>query len=171
MPEDVSSTHPHYALLEYARDMHQYTLELWLELSKKLDAADHHQAVPPELPPRDRDSEDSPSARSEGSSDIDAESPQETYCSSHLPYAVASPLALLASAPHLTSPFLKISLSRISGTLYYYYSCHAFARANADPSYHGNHPGPSRPEATPDAHPPSISRASLNLSLHRAAAR
>ena len=37
----MGSTHPHYALIEYARDMHQYTLELWMELSKKLDGVDH----------------------------------------------------------------------------------------------------------------------------------
>ena len=38
MPEEVNS--PHYALRAYARDMHQYTLELWLELTKKLDGED-----------------------------------------------------------------------------------------------------------------------------------
>ena len=38
MPEEVNQ--PHYALLAYARDMHQYTLELWLELTKKLDGED-----------------------------------------------------------------------------------------------------------------------------------
>ena len=38
MQDNMGSTHPHYALIEYARDMHQYTLELWMELSKKIDA-------------------------------------------------------------------------------------------------------------------------------------
>ncbi len=33
----------HFALLAYARDMHQYTLELWLDLNKKIDG---HHALP-----------------------------------------------------------------------------------------------------------------------------
>ena len=49
-PADMASAHPQYALLAYARDMHQYTLELWMELSKKLEdasgAADAAAAVP-----------------------------------------------------------------------------------------------------------------------------
>ncbi|KAI0755262.1 hypothetical protein C8Q80DRAFT_1266740 [Daedaleopsis nitida] len=48
MSEDIGASHPvHYALLAYARDMHQYTLELWTELSKKVDAANaSHTTVP-----------------------------------------------------------------------------------------------------------------------------
>ncbi|KAI0712554.1 hypothetical protein C8Q76DRAFT_797392 [Earliella scabrosa] len=42
MQDNMGSTHPHYALIEYARDMHQYTLELWMELSKKIDAEGSH---------------------------------------------------------------------------------------------------------------------------------
>ncbi|KAI0328875.1 hypothetical protein GY45DRAFT_1372004 [Cubamyces sp. BRFM 1775] len=82
--EEISNAHagPYFALLEYARNMHQYTLELWLELSKKLDAQGHF--VPPELrhghPHNDEGGHDDGShdaARSDGASDIDAESPQE----------------------------------------------------------------------------------------------
>lgn len=80
--DDTNNAHagPYYALLEYARNMHQYTLELWLELSKKLDA--QGQFVPPELPhghPREDGHDDGShaAARSDRASDIDAESPQE----------------------------------------------------------------------------------------------
>lgn len=68
MPEPIGANHPHFALLEYARDMHQYTLELW----KKLD--DDH-PVPPSLPRRHSTQADSPSDRP--NSDYDTESPKE----------------------------------------------------------------------------------------------
>ncbi|KAI0771181.1 hypothetical protein BD413DRAFT_64401 [Trametes elegans] len=73
MPEAMSSS---YALLEYARDMHRYTLELWLALSEKLDAAPP--AAPPAVPsdrPRQQPEGDMrPDARP---SDVDADSPQD----------------------------------------------------------------------------------------------
>ncbi|OJT08077.1 hypothetical protein TRAPUB_1012 [Trametes pubescens] len=72
MPEPIGSNHPHFALLEYARDMHQYTLELWLDLSKKLDDG---LPVPPSLPRRHSTQAESPSDRP--SSDFDTESPKE----------------------------------------------------------------------------------------------
>ena len=31
--------HPQVALAAYARDMHQYTLDLWMQLSRKLEAS------------------------------------------------------------------------------------------------------------------------------------
>ncbi|KAI0647745.1 hypothetical protein C8Q79DRAFT_1008159 [Trametes meyenii] len=73
MPDQINGSHPHHALLEYARDMHQYTLELWLELSKKLDASGNGpQVVQPEHgPSKDAAQSD------QTNSDIDAESPQE----------------------------------------------------------------------------------------------
>ena len=38
MQDDISASQPQYALDAYARDMHQYTFELWFELSKKLES-------------------------------------------------------------------------------------------------------------------------------------
>ncbi len=40
----MNPTLPHYALLAYAQEMHQYTLELWMELTRKTE--------PPALPLR-----------------------------------------------------------------------------------------------------------------------
>ena len=36
----MNSAHPHYALLAYAQEMHQYTLELWMEFTKKATRPD-----------------------------------------------------------------------------------------------------------------------------------
>ncbi|KAI0632437.1 hypothetical protein C8Q77DRAFT_1159069 [Trametes polyzona] len=80
MPEPFSNNHPHYALLEYARDMHQYTLELWHELSKKLDGGDQQHPVPPELPSRPNQSD----SHSDRTSDIDVESPQDVRAVAHI---------------------------------------------------------------------------------------
>ncbi|KAI8978799.1 hypothetical protein BD414DRAFT_538715 [Trametes punicea] len=71
MPHDIRN-HPHYALLEYARNMHQYTLELWLELSKKLDVEQQGPGISSELP--NGHFEDS--EQSDRASDM-AESPEE----------------------------------------------------------------------------------------------
>ncbi len=38
--------HAHVALLAYARDMHQYTLELWLDIHKKIDGDRDASSVP-----------------------------------------------------------------------------------------------------------------------------
>ncbi|KAI0669211.1 hypothetical protein C8Q78DRAFT_1080503 [Trametes maxima] len=72
MPQQISGSHPHHALLEYARDMHQYTLELWLELSKKMHASSSaSQPVFPEHGP----SKDAPRPDRANSD----ESPQESF--------------------------------------------------------------------------------------------
>ena len=36
----MAPAHPHYALLAYAQEMHQYTLELWMEFTKKATRPD-----------------------------------------------------------------------------------------------------------------------------------
>ena len=36
----MNPTHPHYALLAYAQEMHKYTLELWMEFTKKAERPD-----------------------------------------------------------------------------------------------------------------------------------
>ncbi|CDO68257.1 hypothetical protein BN946_scf184842.g20 [Trametes cinnabarina] len=80
MPEDSSDQPgPHYALLEYARSMHQYTLELWLDLSRKLDAQNQPAGVPESAMPNGlgRSASDD-SMRSEGATASElAESPQD----------------------------------------------------------------------------------------------
>ncbi|TBU61858.1 hypothetical protein BD310DRAFT_149375 [Dichomitus squalens] len=65
----------HYALLAYAQEMHQYTLELWTELSNKLDA----QGRPAATPTRDLPRNVYEQLPQGGASpdDTDAESPQD----------------------------------------------------------------------------------------------
>ena len=36
----MNPTHPRYALLAYAQEMHKYTLELWMEFTKKAERPD-----------------------------------------------------------------------------------------------------------------------------------
>ncbi|OSD07528.1 hypothetical protein PYCCODRAFT_1463764 [Trametes coccinea BRFM310] len=74
MPEDTNLPGPHYALLEYARNMHQYTLELWLDLSRKLDSQNQQPNVPSAMPNGHADNAGQSGMTTE--SDL-AESPQE----------------------------------------------------------------------------------------------
>ena len=86
-PADMASAHPQYALLAYARDMHQYTLELWMELSKKLEDASGASPSVPATAPSSPSTSSSPSSetgapvgsakRGRQSSGSEGESPEE----------------------------------------------------------------------------------------------
>ncbi|KAH9851550.1 hypothetical protein C2E23DRAFT_886413 [Lenzites betulinus] len=106
MPQSTSipTSHPHFALVEYARDMHQYTLDLWLDLSKKLDAHDSRHPVPPALPSRPNHG----TLRTDSDDVLDAESPQEFLrCSPHplLDLCCTWPMHASFSICHPSRPF------------------------------------------------------------------
>ena len=73
MNREMAPAHPHYALLAYAQEMHQYTLELWLELSNKLDA----QERPTSNSERDSSNSVYEQPSRGGVASDDAESPQD----------------------------------------------------------------------------------------------
>ena len=77
MAEDLGASQPHYALLAYARDMHQYTLELWMELNKKLDGTGEHAVPTSDLSTINLDEHPDAPRRGAPSDDADAESPQD----------------------------------------------------------------------------------------------
>lgn len=73
MPQEPA----HYALLEYSRDMHQYTLELWMELSKKLEAGENCSLPQSDVSPTTPSEKERPRSGGASNTRNEAESPND----------------------------------------------------------------------------------------------